>query len=574
MSLQVTNAVRISNHFRGSPHQDFYASVCEGSLKKALIFLQRSYDASTSTSFMRYLFKCVAENELENTLAKEFDVLPKLVDRLLELGADPNVSFPDLSIGFYCYLNPTCWHVAYLYFEYLGFMGTAEEVHVMRTVFCSMLNVFGLNLRAKFSENDGDGHFSDDRKGGGEYLEEITLAQYALAIGDFDTLQVLLDKDPSLVNETCLMTTAKGLLSDEYCWNDTVFNKETSSWERRIKDFEPVRKSTQLGVLSCAFVKYFDEDGRQYLPVEITRYGGVSFYHLAARRRDIEICYYLRGCGVDPRKLDSDKRSMVEYAKIGSDSTPIDLSQLKKITQLMCVTVSPARSRNFPPTQYYLIKEGFDLVNNPATRCSVVHYCLTKFSYFRTVHRKSRKFKADPFIPSYNQALPSHYAHSGSDTGHLKNALSSTSSEGSMEDSFLLTNAVPQNPQLNRGYWRSRVEKMVYNLVQRNQCVEVFVGPVFTDKAEGKNGPHTVSYEVNGVSKPTHLFVVIYLHNFGKPTYYLSYLIPNEPIQTKNYPKLNPDQPPKAFLADLEHIQTLSGVGFINWRPNVPKYPF
>lgn len=282
-----------------SPYHDFYQCISGGSLKQALKLLQKKCNIRSSTDFMRHLFKKISKDTIEEQLSQEFDVLPDLIKKLLEEGADPNITFLSLSIGDDEYSDLTCWQVAYLYWKYLEDVGDPKE-ETMRTVFHLMLEVFGLNLRAKFSEqslSDG-GHFAEDTELEGEYLERITLAQYALAMGDWETCDMLISKDPTLVHETCYMTTAKGLL-DEYhllsCFNPSCHDRYCNGLSCRGLAVDELRRSVETGDIVSVIANDFRTPGT------VARYGEVSFYHLAARRRDFEICFYIRGYGVDPR---------------------------------------------------------------------------------------------------------------------------------------------------------------------------------------------------------------------------------------------------------------------------------
>ena len=51
------------------------------------------------------------------------------------------------------------------------------------------------------------------------------------------------------------------------------------------------------------------------------------------------------------------------------------------------------------------------------------------------------------------KSAPKQYAKSGYDKGHLA-ASSNTSDYETVSQSYLMSNIVPQNPQLNRGTWK------------------------------------------------------------------------------------------------------------------------
>ncbi len=109
-------------------------------------------------------------------------------------------------------------------------------------------------------------------------------------------------------------------------------------------------------------------------------------------------------------------------------------------------------------------------------------------------------FRADPEIPAQHRAELSDYAGTGYDRGHLAPAATNTRTVEIMSESFLLTNMVPQVPNLNRGIWL-RLELRVRNWV-RDHSKEIYVvsGAVYGD------GHLSVG---EGVAVPTHMFKVI-----------------------------------------------------------------
>jgi endonuclease G len=84
-----------------------------------------------------------------------------------------------------------------------------------------------------------------------------------------------------------------------------------------------------------------------------------------------------------------------------------------------------------------------------------VHYALTAQECMGAVPRKDA-FRPDDRVA--NSPTASSYASSGYDRGHLKPAADSRSSAAEMRNSFLMTNMVPQSPNLNRGIWKKLEE--------------------------------------------------------------------------------------------------------------------
>lgn len=91
---------------------------------------------------------------------------------------------------------------------------------------------------------------------------------------------------------------------------------------------------------------------------------------------------------------------------------------------------------------------------------------LRKGTPIGSIPRLSR-FKADPRL-GVKGPKPSWYAGTGFDTGHMVPAEDASTPE-EMADTFLMSNATPQDPKLNRGAWRV-VENHARKLVTRHSA--------------------------------------------------------------------------------------------------------
>ncbi len=68
-----------------------------------------------------------------------------------------------------------------------------------------------------------------------------------------------------------------------------------------------------------------------------------------------------------------------------------------------------------------------------------------------TGNRKQCAFKPDPSVPSHFSASNDDYRNSGWSRGHMAPAGNMKHSQNAMEDTFYLTNIVPQNVDNNSG---------------------------------------------------------------------------------------------------------------------------
>ncbi len=212
-------------------------------------------------------------------------------------------------------------------------------------------------------------------------------------------------------------------------------------------------------------------------------------------------------------------------------------------------------TQNFPTTTPLIEKEGFVLAYNGQTRNPQwVYHKLTLSPENETTTRAQCDFKPDPQIPQHLRATSSDYSGSGFDRGHLCPA-ADCQTQKSMQDSFVLSNIVPQVPALNRGYWK-KLEKHVRDLTKSNQAVHVFTGPLYLS-TKGRDGKRYVKYQVIGksdVAVPTHFFMLIFIEQSTDKMLGAAYIVPNKAI--------DPNTPLKKFTSSVEEVEKASGTLF------------
>lgn len=132
--------------------------------------------------------------------------------------------------------------------------------------------------------------------------------------------------------------------------------------------------------------------------------------------------------------------------------------------------------------------------------------------------RDDSDFEPDPELAGHPRAELADYKHSGFDRGHMAPAGDFKSGQALMDQSFFLSNMVPQyGPTFNRGIWaelESRVRKWVK---KRGECW-IITGPLFYDPLE--EDPATadgiIPYFTIGdgeVAVPTHTYKIVLAKN-------------------------------------------------------------
>ncbi|CAJ0936446.1 unnamed protein product [Ranitomeya imitator] len=178
-----------------------------------------------------------------------------------------------------------------------------------------------------------------------------------------------------------------------------------------------------------------------------------------------------------------------------------------------------------------------------------------------SANREDSEFTEDESVHPYHRATNYDYRGSGYDRGHLAAAANHKWSQKAMDETFILSNVYPQNPNLNQYAWNN-LEKYCRGLSRRNKNVYVCTGPLFLPKMEA-DGKMYVKYQVigaNNVAVPTHFFKVVVIEKHNGELELRPYVMPNCPVDVKT--------PLEHFLVPIESIERASGLLFV---PNILK---
>lgn len=157
-------------------------------------------------------------------------------------------------------------------------------------------------------------------------------------------------------------------------------------------------------------------------------------------------------------------------------------------------------------------------------------------------------FKADPDLPVGSKAQLSDY-DKAYDRGHMTPFEDSAENTAAAQQSFYLSNMVPQNLHLNRGLWKAlEIKTRTYAKNSKNG-VYVITGPVF----EGT----TKTIGSNRVGVPTKVYKIIINKDTNQG---VGYLVPNT----------SPAAGVK-FTTYAVSISTIEKLVNINFTPDLPK---
>lgn len=169
--------------------------------------------------------------------------------------------------------------------------------------------------------------------------------------------------------------------------------------------------------------------------------------------------------------------------------------------------------------------EGYAVGYNPATKSPAwVSQDLKRENLDEKNTYRVDNFRPDPSIPIQYSATLKDYARSGYDRGHMAPSEDFRESAQQMDESFFLSNIVPQNPANNRGIWLV-AEKNTRYWAKKYQQVLVVTGPIYDNgKTMGFAGK---------VPVPTHIYKVVYAPGMNEG---LAFIVENIPLEKQQLP--------------------------------------
>jgi len=172
-------------------------------------------------------------------------------------------------------------------------------------------------------------------------------------------------------------------------------------------------------------------------------------------------------------------------------------------------------------TNYLAVKKGYVMsYNGVEGRANWVGWTL-RSSDLGPVERSNR-FREDSELPrQFKRVDDDDYRESGFDRGHLCNSEDRTASDYLNEETFLMSNMIPQTPELNRGPFKFLEAYCRKLVLKKGQKLLIYSGGI------GAKGRLT-----SGVPIPQYCWKAIYT-----PTEEIYVLFPNERTLVKNWNK-------------------------------------
>jgi len=206
---------------------------------------------------------------------------------------------------------------------------------------------------------------------------------------------------------------------------------------------------------------------------------------------------------------------------------------------------------------YLMVKPQFVLSYNSKTKtANWVSWQLNR-SWMGTADRQDN-FRPDDALPAaWYKVRPNDYTGSGYDRGHIAPSAERTRNETDNSSTFLMTNMIPQVPELNRGVWGD-LEEYCRELVQQGKELYIIAGPL------GRKGSIGKQEKIAVPAKNWKVIVVLDRQGLGMQgitsnTRAIAVMMPNSgSVKGKGW---------KSFRVPVKEVERETGLNFLS---NVP----
>lgn len=191
-----------------------------------------------------------------------------------------------------------------------------------------------------------------------------------------------------------------------------------------------------------------------------------------------------------------------------------------------------------------LCRTGYAASHDPVRKTPIwVAEYLTRAHAKGKLERASG-FRPDPDLPVGQRAEKEDYKGKKYHQGHMSPAANNGWSEEAMKDSFLLSNAVPQNGSMNSGIW-SQLEKRVRDWAIDRGSIYIFTGPVYA------RGIPIDRIGKNKVAVPSHIFKIVYDPDTEEA---IAFMVENKKLSSSQMPNR---------IVKIEDIEKKTGLTFL-----------
>jgi endonuclease G len=152
------------------------------------------------------------------------------------------------------------------------------------------------------------------------------------------------------------------------------------------------------------------------------------------------------------------------------------------------------------------------------------------------------------------QVKAKEYNKSKYDRGHMapNHAIALHYGKSAQQETFLMSNVIPQRPSLNRGVWKEIEHAISDDYAERLEEVWVFVGPIYDPKIPDKFLKRT------GIEIPDRFYAVVLDELKGRPRA-MAFVVPQSV-------SVNVD--PSQFIVSVDEVEKQAGFDFFSGMDN------
>ncbi|HEV7348223.1 DNA/RNA non-specific endonuclease [Telluribacter sp.] len=222
-----------------------------------------------------------------------------------------------------------------------------------------------------------------------------------------------------------------------------------------------------------------------------------------------------------------------------------------------------AKADTTTPDNYLMLKEEYALSYNRSKRhANWVAWELSN-DWIGSSDRQDN-FRPNPALPAgWYRVVISDYTNSGFDGGHLCPSADRTNSDQSNAATFLMTNIIPQAPQLNREAW-ARLEDYCRDLVGKGYRLFIVAG-VYGTGGEGSAGSKNTIR--NSINVPARNYKVIVAIPGGGGIEQINASTPVIAVDFPNVASAVNNKSWGSFVTTPGAIEKAAGVDFFTYLP-------
>lgn len=266
------------------------------------------------------------------------------------------------------------------------------------------------------------------------------------------------------------------------------------------------------------------------------------------------------GCNLTapPSRLPQAEREKPKVQRPTQPGTKEPIASAANNPNLLLGNPSNAAPSVASTDNYLMVKPQYVMsYNNKTHAANWVSWQLNK-SWIGATDRQDN-FRPDDALPdAWYKVRPNDYTGSGYDRGHIAPSADRTRNEADNSATFLMTNMMPQVPELNRGVWGD-LEEYCRELVRAGKELYIVAGPM------GKQGAIGKTEKIAVPAKTWKVIVVLDRQGLGLQgvtanTRTIAVMMPNDAsVKGKGW---------KNFRVSVKQVERETGLNFLS---NVPS---